>query len=150
MLTHLPSNMMLYMWTKKWLCWEFICITIHFHFFVWNISITLNMILSACSFYFTGSFSVFYLINDSMFPMISRQIFLELFCQNEMIVLCAIMHYNLWIKCFYPISWTLYIIWYIALVNGIETINHLFYMYWCTETKINYNWVTLRHNWHKV
>ena len=77
---------------KKWQCWELVCITIHFQIFLCNIRIILNMILSVCSFYFTGSFSILSLINDSMFPMIFRQMFLELFSQTYIIVLCAIMH----------------------------------------------------------
>ena len=39
---------------------------------------------------------------------------------------------------------------YIALVNGIGTIKQLFTISWCTDTTINYNWVTLKHNLHKV
>ena len=57
-----------------------------------NIRIILNMILSVCPFSFTGSFPVFYLINDSMFTILRRQIFLELFRHTDIIVLCAIMH----------------------------------------------------------
>ena len=58
-----------------------------FHIFVCNISIILNMILSVCSFYFTGYFYAFAIINDSMFPMLLRQMFLEFFGQTDIIVL---------------------------------------------------------------
>ena len=49
-------------------------------------------------------------------------------------------------------SWTSNINWYIyiALFNGIKTINHLFTMSRCTYNSINYNWVTLGKNGHKV
>ena len=71
-----------------------------FQFFFSNIRISLNTILSVCPFYFTGSFSVFDLINDTIFPMLLIQIFLKLFSQTDIIVLCKIMNYNLRIKCF--------------------------------------------------
>ena len=53
------------------------CITINFHIFVCNISIILNMILSVCPFSFTGSFSIFYLINEYTSPMLLRHLFLD-------------------------------------------------------------------------
>ena len=39
---------------------------------------------------------------------------------------------------------------YIALINIIESIYNLFAMPRCTYSSINYNEVTLQHNWHKV
>ena len=47
------------------------------------------------SFFLIGSFSVFGLINDSMFPMLLRQMFLQLFGQTDINILFARMHYNL-------------------------------------------------------
>ena len=58
----------------------------NFHLFVCNISIILNIILSFCPFYFNGYFSVFYMINDSMFKMLLREMFLEFFSQTDIIV----------------------------------------------------------------
>ena len=81
------------------------------------------------SIFATGSFTVFYLINDSMFTMLLRYMILGLFIHTDIIVLCGRMHYNMWIKCFW--SWKLNIrnwLIFIALVSGIDTINHLFYM----------------------
>ena len=63
-----------------------------FYIFVCNISIILNMILSVCPSSFTCYFSVFYIINYSMFLMFFRQVFLELSSQTDIIVLCARMH----------------------------------------------------------
>ena len=51
------------------------CIVIHFHIFLCNISIILNMILSFCPFSFTHSFPIFYLI-ELMRP------YFHLFCQE--------------------------------------------------------------------
>ena len=39
---------------------------------------------------------------------------------------------------------------YITLINGIDSIWHLFAIPRCTYALINYNWLTLRYNWHKV
>ena len=50
-------------------------ITINFHIFVCNIRIILNMIFSVGPFYYTGSFSLFFLINYSMFPILFRHMF---------------------------------------------------------------------------
>ena len=128
-----------------------VVITIYFHLFVCNISIIPNILLSVCEFSFTGYFPKFYLINDSMFTILLIHIFLELFIQTDIIFLCIRIHYTLWIKCFW--SWKLKIrhqLIYIVLVNGIDTIDHLFAMTRCTYTSINYNWVKLGQNLHKV
>ena len=79
MITQPPCSMRLWMWTTKLQFWELVCIAIHFQIFVCNISIILNMILSVCEFSFTGSFSIFSLINESMFTMLLSHIFLYLF-----------------------------------------------------------------------
>ena len=92
MLTQSPSTMRIWMWTTKWQCWESFFIKIHFHLFVWNISIILNMILSVCQFSFTGYFFVFSLINDSVFLMHLIQLVVEFFSQTDIIVLCDIIH----------------------------------------------------------
>ena len=60
-------------------------ITIHIHIIVCNIINILNMILYVCPFYFTGSFPIFSLINDSMFTMLLSQMFFELFGQTDII-----------------------------------------------------------------
>ena len=39
---------------------------------------------------------------------------------------------------------------YIVIINSIDSIYNLFIMTRCTYDSINYNGVTLRHNWHKV
>ena len=44
------------------------------------------------SFFLTVSFSISSLINDFMFPILLRQIFLELFSQTDIIFLCARVH----------------------------------------------------------
>ena len=44
---------------------------------------------------FSLYFPIFSLINDSMFIMLLRQMFLELFIQTDIIFWCARMHYNL-------------------------------------------------------
>ena len=135
-----PFSVRLWMRTTKCQCWESAGITIHFHIFVWNIIITLNMIPSICPFSFTVSFPVFPLINKSMFTIILRQMFLELFSQTDNLFWCEIMHYNMFFKYFW--SWKFnnrhYLI-HIALVNGIKTINHLFGVYSYTYTPIKYN-----------
>ena len=59
-----------------------------FYIFVCNISIILNMILSACPFSFTGSFPLFSLINDSMFTILLRHMFWEWLIQTVIIFLC--------------------------------------------------------------
>ena len=124
---------------QKWECWELVGITIHFHIFVFKIIIILNMILPFYQFSFTIFSSVFYLINYSMLSMLLRKMPLEFFIQSDIILWCARMHYNMWIKC----SWylTLNLINYliqIALVNGIKTINHLFSMSRCTYTSCQF------------
>ena len=70
-----PCSTRLWVWTTKWYFWESVNITIHFHIFVCNISIILNMILSVRPFSFTGSLLVINLINDLMFTMLLRHIF---------------------------------------------------------------------------
>ena len=57
----------------------------HFQIFVCNIIIILKMILYVCPFYFTRSFPILSLINDSMFTMLLRHIFLELFSHTAII-----------------------------------------------------------------
>ena len=55
------------------------------------------------SIFFNCIFSYISQINDTMFLMLLKQIFLELFSHTDIIVLCARMHYNQWIKYFW--SW---------------------------------------------
>ena len=55
----------------------------------------MNMIFSVYPFSFTSYFSVFYLINESMFTMLLRHIILELFSQTDIIFVCARLYYNL-------------------------------------------------------
>ena len=56
---------------------------------------------------------------------------------NQIFLILEVEHYTL-----------MYI--YIAFVNFINTINHIFAMTKCTYTSINYNGVTLGQNWHRV
>ena len=96
------------------------------------------------SIFFQWLFFIFYLINDTIFSMLFRQMFLE-FISQSYFFLGASVHLNLGINFFEPSSLTFCINWYIyiALINGIESINHFFVMPRCTYDSINYNWVTL-------
>ena len=111
-LTQTPFSMSLWIWTTKYQFWSLVCIAIYFHFFVCNISIILNIILSVCPFYFTGFF-LLSLINETMFPMLLRQMFWKLFSQTK-IIFCVIeciriCESNVFDTC----RWTLYINLYI-------------------------------------
>ena len=119
MLTKPPCAMSIWMWTTKWWFWELFCITIHFHIFVCNMIIILNMIFSVCPFSFTRSFTEFLLINDSMFLMLFRYIFwnylsrlTSLFCVIECIRICESNMCD-------PGIWTLDINWYIQRLSMV-------------------------------
>ena len=112
MFTQPPCAMKLWMWNTKFYFWELVCITIHFHLFLCNISIILNMILSVCPFSFTVSFSLFLLMKDSMFTMLFRHIFCNSLARLKKIfcVIECIRIYEL--NVFDTDSWTLDINWY--------------------------------------
>ena len=135
MITQPPWSTRLWMWTIKWQWWELVCITIHFHIFVCNISIILNMILSIYPFYFTSYFFSFNWSKTPCFRCSLDRFFWNslarlksLFCVQELI---GIRESNRFHSC----NWTLDINWYIyiALVNEIDTIYHLFAVFRFTK-----------------
>ena len=77
MLTQPSDTMRFCMWTTKWEWWKLVFITKHFHIFVRYIIIILNMIFPFWPLLFTCQFFAFYLINQSMFTLRSRQVFLS-------------------------------------------------------------------------
>ena len=80
-----------------------------------------------------------------------RHMLLELLRQTYNIILGYIVHMHLGIKYFWTRNLNIrHLLLYISLINGIGSIGHLFSIPGFTYALINYNWVTLQHNWHKV
>ena len=88
---------------NKFQLWEFLCVTIHFNLFLWNVSIILNMILSVCPFAFTGFFLYLHWSMTPFLIMLFRHMLLEVLSQTIIIVLGDSVHLHLETKCFWTI-----------------------------------------------